>query len=478
MRMTGLLMLCACTVLRASASAMTPSASPRLLRPERYELDLVVDFEAETIGGTARIRLVNPAEERVEAASFLLYRLMSVSEVRDESGRQRPFTQRIVSFEDEPKRQVNHVVVPLPRPLGIGERETLILTYRGHLLGYAETGSLYIQDRVDPAFTLIREDAEAYPTVRYPSFEVNRAAGLPTFDYLARIDVPESHVVANGGELVERTVNGQGRATYVYRNLKPAWRMDFAIAPFRTLERGKIRVFYLPEEAEGAERALRAMERCLDLFSGWFGSLKGASSFTVIEIPEGWGSQADVTSILQTAAAFRDPKRMGELYHEISHLWNPDSSDKPSPRWNEGLARFLEKLAAERLDSQPRVEESVESVAARLRERLGTEERLRRIPLRDYGREEMTDHAYSVGMLLFYVLHQAAGEEAFNKAIGNYYRHYSETGATTEDFVREVKDVSSIAVDRLFEDWLYTTRWSDLLLDGRPMRALAADYGR
>ena len=122
-----------------------------------------VDFKEERIDGSARITLRNSGPSPADAASLLLYRLVSVKSVRDEAGTAIPFRQTVVAFEDEPRKQVNHVVVPFPN-------------YGGHLAGYVETGSLYIQDRVDDAFTIVREDAEAYPNVRVPSSRVNRAA--------------------------------------------------------------------------------------------------------------------------------------------------------------------------------------------------------------------------------------------------------------------------------------------------------------
>ena len=75
----------------------------------------------------------------------------------------------------------------------------------------------------------------------------------------------------------------------------------------------------------------------------------------MIEVPDGWGSQADVTCILQTAAAFRDPARLVEVYHEVSHLWNVPATDLPSPRWDEGLATFLQFRMADERDGTTRL---------------------------------------------------------------------------------------------------------------------------
>ena len=399
------LLAVAVLIVGRNAAQASPSAERHLLQPTRYELDLRVDFKEERISGSAQITLKNTGASPAHEVSFLLYRLMTVTAVRGAGGEAIPFRQAIVAFEDEPKRQTNHVLVPFAPPLRPGMSAIVKIEYGGYLAGYIETGSLYIQDRVDEAFTIIREDADAYPTVRVPSSASNRVAGLPEFEYLARISVPESHVVANGGALVERTVR-DGRATYVYRNIKPAWRMDFAIARFGTLEGPGLRVFHLPEDRAGAERVLKAAGASMVLYNEWFGPLHDAPAFTVIEIPDGWGSQADVTSILQAAAAFRDPARLHEVYHEISHLWNVSSLDRPFCRWNEGLASFLEDLTQERLDSAPLLDKRAERMARWLLERAGSEPGLKSVPMIDYGQEGMTRYAYSTGMLMFYGLYR------------------------------------------------------------------------
>ena len=408
-------------VLAGAFVAALPAAlrgEPAGLEVRRYDLDLGVDFREERVDGTARVTIANGGATTVAEASFLLYRLLSVDAVRDGGGAPVAFSQNVVPFEDDPKRQANQVRVLLAPPLPPRATRILEIRYGGYLAGYVETGSLYIQDRVDEIFTILREDADAYPTLRPPSHVKIRAAGLPSFDYSARITVPESHVVANGGRLVERTVEN-GRASYVYRNLRPAWRMDFAIAPYRTLDAPGLRVFALPGDESGAESVLRATSASLRLLRSWFGPLADPPTYAIIEIPDGWGSQADVTSILQTAAAFRDPTKLNEVYHEVSHLWNVPSLEQPSCRWEEGLASFLGALVQETLDGGPPLDSRVEKSLDRLRADLEREPRLRVVPMIDYGKEEMTNFSYRTGMVLFDLFYRVAGPEAFRRTLTN-----------------------------------------------------------
>jgi hypothetical protein len=433
-------------------------ADPPAVSPVRYALEVAVDFGEARIDGRAVVTVMNRSGRPVEEVPLLLYRLLRVASAADGAGRPLTFTQDVVAFDDRPLQQVNHVRVRLRRRLAPGDSATVAVTYGGYLAGYVETGSLYIRDKVDEAFTILRDDAYAHPLVGVPSYAAMRSAARPRFDYEARITVPETHTVANGGTLIERTVR-DGRATFVYRNTKPAWRMDFAIAKYAVAEREGQRVIHFPEDSVGARRVLDTLVRTLELYTQWFGPLRGGSAFTVIEIPDGWGSQADVTSILQTAAAFREAARSYELYHEVSHLWNVEPREPLYPRWDEGLATYLQYLTAERLEGRPVVDAAAEGIIRWLRARLEQEPRLREIPLADYGKAGLTDFAYTVGMLMFRELHRRVGDEAFREIVGGYYARFHATGGSTADFVRHADDVVAEDLRPFFETWLFGTGW-------------------
>lgn len=470
----GVLALLACAA-AAEAGAQCSEAREPQVQEARYELDLRVDYEAEMILGRVRLSVENVSGRPAGIVPLLLYRLMVVESVEDASGRELDFEQAVVSFEDFSKLQVDFVQVSLRDELAPGDSATIVIDYAGHLLGYAETGMLYVQDRVDPEFTIIRPDANAYPRVGVPCLGVLRAAALPSFDYLASISVPESLTVANGGELVE-TRRSNGTATYVYRNAWPAWRMDFAIADYGLLVSGAHRVYYLPGDSVGATRVVKALEASLELFKEWFGPLAEARGLTVIEIPDGWGSQKDETTIIQAAAAFRDPTRSREVYHEVSHFWNVPPLDNPSPRWNEGQASFLEYLAAEEIEGRDAVDQRFVGIVGWLRGRSGMSPELRDVPLIDYGKEQMTDYSYTAGMLLFAVIYELVGAADFNRIIGGFYEKYHVSGATTDDFVRYANSVTELDLGRFFSDWVYSTGWLELVTAHDTAAEMAAVY--
>jgi hypothetical protein len=439
-----------------------------VLAPTRYELTIDVDYAAEVLRGAARVTLENPSSKPVAQASMLLYRLMKVKSANV------PFTQTVVIFDDAPKLQVNQIVFTLPQPLAPNARTTIEMQYDGPLVGYAETGMLYVKDRVDPDFTIVRMDAYAYPQPGFPSRAINHGFPLRNYTYTARITVPKELVVANGGHLDQLDTVGE-RATYTFSSIKPSWRMDFAIAKYAEISSGPIRIYYLPGDKAGAESVAAAARKSMDLFTSWFGPLPGPSALTFIEIPEGFGSQADVTTVIQRASGFKDPKKLHEVYHEISHLWNVPDTDLPSPRWNEGLASFLEDLVDQEVTGQPLVDKGTSWTVNRLRTEMPKHPEWKKTPLVDYGRAQMTGMSYSVGNIFFDLLYRLAGRETFNKIIAESVARGS---GTTNDLMAIVRKRGGAAVAPLVDDFIYTTRWTERLEQAKDIKELEALYRR
>lgn len=450
------------TLIASLQSQSAPIDTTVVFRPIRYDLEIKVDIPNQELIARARITVANATSQPVRGGEFLLYRLLRVSGVSDAASKPLSFTQPVVEFVDHAALQVRQLNVALRTPLAPGQSTAMVIDYRGPLRGYAETGMLYVRDHIDSAYTLLRMDAFAYPIPGVPSHLVNRRAGLPTYDYDARITVPEGFTVANGGQLIGTRTNG-GWTTFEYRNLKPAWRMDFGVARFGIKQAGAVRVFYLPEDSAGGARLFDVMTRTLETYTRWFGPLSASPQFSLIEIPDGWGSQADVTSILQAAAAFRNPKRQYELYHELSHLWNVTETGRPPVRWNEGLATFLEDVTTDSLEGRITTDSSADRMAAWLSKRVKQNANLSKVPMVEYGRAQMTDNSYSVGALMFYTLYRLMGHQAFTKLIATTYQRYNTTSLSNDDFVRLANELSPLPLDAVFRDWLYSTRWSAIV---------------
>jgi hypothetical protein len=219
-------------------------------------------------------------------------------------------------------------------------------------------------------------------------------------------------------------------------------------------------------------------QSAMRLLTQWFGALHSEQSLTITEIPDGWGSQADlVGGIIQTASAFRDPGRLGELYHELSHLWNAPDAESPPPRWNEGLAMVLQNMLRERVDGWTGRREAEARTIASLKKRVSSDSALRTVPLIDYGKRTMTDYSYSVAQLMFSTLYDLVGEAQFNAIVGGHYQKFI-GGGTTRDLVALARSDSSRDLTPFFDEWIFTTGWTKRLANVSSMDELVTSYQR
>jgi hypothetical protein len=449
------------------------------LKIVRYDLNLAIDYDRERVSGEARLVIHNPSASPVPRVPLVLYRLFKVSRVLDGGGRPLEFTQQVLSFEDWEEFQANFLDIAPSSPIPAGGRTEVIVEYAGPLLGYTETGMLYVRDRVDKAFTILRSDCLAYPQIGIPSWNTNRSLGMPQFDYLLRVTVPAGLFVANGGTFVEK-IESEGRTMFVYRNIKPAWRIDAAVAPYKTLEdqATKSRIFHFPGDEDGARSVAAALWETLALGTKWFGPPAGFEGFSVIEIPEGFGSQTDVTSILQTRDAFADAANLPQLYHEIAHLWGVPALDPlPSRLESEGWAMFLQYAVQESREGKAgALDRGAERCRKRFVEACGKDPKAAGTPIVDYGKLNLTDLSYNKGMLYFYLLDKLAGRDRLLAAWADFYRRYGQKGATTANFLAHMGGNLGVDISRLNADWIYGAKSSDLLLSSASLDEIASLY--
>ncbi|MFO7865546.1 MAG: M1 family aminopeptidase [Candidatus Aminicenantes bacterium] len=445
--------------------------------PIQYKMEIRVDYRAEKIFADCELVVKNNSTEPAFELPLILYRLLTVTSVRDSLGNKIPFEQNVKTVDGSPRLQVNAVTVNLPRKIIRDEKYRIHISYEGYIFGYTEGVGPYVKERIEEPFTILRQDTHSYPTPAKPTRESMRNVVFHSYSYSASITVPEHLMVANGGTLVTKS-NHNGETTFTYNNIKPAWRMDFAIAPYETMERDGFKIFFFPENKEGAERVLTVSKKCFELYTEWFGALKDFQNFSIIQIPEGYGSQADVTSILQTAEVFADATLNRLIYHEISHLWHPKETEPfPGCRWNEGLATFLEYLTAQELDNRENLlNRASEFFTTRFAEVCPENPNCKEIPLIDYGKLGLTGFSYSKGMVLFHVLYELAGHDSFMNLVGEYYRKYFKTGGSTHALAAMIAELPHKGLSRFVDEWFYGTESNDYLFQGKSVEEIVSIY--
>jgi hypothetical protein len=355
--------------------------------------------------------------------------------------------------------------VHLPRQVAPGEAVVVTVDFEGPLVGYTETGMLYVKDRIDPAFTILRTDALAFPSPGVPSVRANRSIPFEDFGFTARVTVPADQAVATGGRLRRRTVD-RGTATYEYDGPSVPF-LNVAIAPYRIVELAGLRIHALPGDEDKAAALAAAASNALAALERWYGPLAARPEISIIEIPRGFGSQASVTGgILLDAAAFSDRADLPQLYHELSHLWNVEDRDTPSPRWNEGLATYLQYRLAAELDGFTGVPDALKRARQRVCDRVAEGDRIGAVPFAQYGVERMTDWSYRAGLLMFEALEREIGRDRLDAGLRAYVRDHRTSGGTLRELLQTLDAATEVDLGPFFDAWVYSTAWTRAACSG------------
>lgn len=444
----------------------------------RYDLRVHIVPAEKWLTAEVQITISNSTATTLHEVPFLLYRLLAVDSAIDERGAPLSYRPTVVSMSDERNWQVNFVTVALREPLPPGSTTKITLKYGGAIFGYQEVMG-YVRDHIGEDYTLLRPDALAYPMLAEPTSSSLSAAYDTLFTYDLEITVPSGTVVACGG-LPRGSSVEDAKETFRFASRVPTWRMDIAAAKFKLVKNGtgNLVVYALPEDEAGATNLLREMQRVMEFYSSRFGSSKGAMAYTVIEIPDGWGSQASDFYILQAAAAFKDPKHAHELYHEIGHSWNAKAkSEVKRTRWfDEAFASYFEALAVREFEGEKAFADRMAAYREHFRSAARKDSRNATTSIAGYGKEELGENSYTKGAWSLYVLQEITGEAAFNQIIRTFLAEYFDRPADFKDFQMVAARASQRDLSGFFNEWIFGARSSELLLGNSSIREIVQRY--
>lgn len=439
--------------------------------PTQLQLDISVDYKNDRIDGSERLTVKNITDAPVVALPLMVNRLMTVKSAKSANGSPLAVEQDVVLFSDDSKMQADFANVTLASPLAPGDTTSITVEYGGHLTGYVETGSLYIKDHIDETFTMIREDAFAFPVLAVPSHHINRRRPLPSFTFDVRVNVPSGLIVAAGGTLAD-THEANGRTTFHFTSSQPVPFVNIGVAKYKVLDAANTRIYYLGDSDAGAKIVLDRTLTAEKQLATWLGPLPGAPHVTIIEIPDDYGPQADpIAGIILESWVFRDHNWFAGLYHEIAHFWNGHDKDVPSSRWPEGVSTWFQDVMPEVLDNKPWPKFSTRTIE-KLSGRISEDEQLRRVPLRDYGKEDIGGNSYTVGFLYFKIVERVIGRDALLSVMRDYYQSRDDTLAGfTSLLAKRYPQTRAIT-----SDWIDSAKWAEMLPHAQSLDALVTIY--
>jgi aminopeptidase N len=198
-----------------------------------------------------------------------------------------------------------------------------------------------------------------------------------------------------------------------------------------------------------------------------FGRPKGYRGYTIIEIPDGWGSQASDFYFLQTAAAFNDTSRISEVYHEVGHSWNatPSPDVQRCRYFDEAFASYFASLAIRAFRGETAFEDDMEHSRSLFTRWAEEDREVFETPISSYGTKELGRHSYTKGAWSLYVLHRLVGDKSFYAIIHNMMTDLSGSTIDFRQFQRLCERVSRKSLDKFFQEWIYGSESSRLLVD-------------
>jgi len=456
------------------ATALLPWAQADLTGLEhltQYSIELTVDMKSLLIRGREQVRYTNTEDVPLDRVVFRLFPQtpgyggqMRVDEVLIDG--ETAATQ--LAFKD------SALYVLLPQPLDPGETVTFQLAFRvgvpkGTEVGYGQfsyaDGILSLPE-VYPLIPVY--DDEGWNVELAPDY--GDAVYSDVALYRVQVRAPSDQVVATSGSIVERVDQGDGTAitTAVSGPMR-----DFAlvissnfITSTTTVNGTVVTSYYLPEDKEGGERALRYASDALRVFSELFGPYPYAE-FDVVETPTTAGG-IEYPGLVVIAQ--RLYKKSGGFFefatvHETAHQWwyglvGSDQVDEP---WlDEALVQYSTLLYYEKLRGPEVAEEVRKRAFEKPYEKLLKEGRDEPVgqPVRAFSREDYGPVVYGKGPLFFQALRDKVGDEAFFAILRAYLKAYRYKIATPEGFLSIAERISGQDLDDLYKKWILSYRYS------------------
>jgi hypothetical protein len=284
----------------------------------------------------------------------------------------------------------------------------------------------------------------------------------PLFTYRVNVEVPAGQRALVAGHLVvERATDRSYKA--LFEHAHPAEGIDLMAGPYEVRERfvalagGKrvrLRTYFFPELAPLADGYLQDSQAYLQRYSNLIGAYP-FSGFSVVAspLPSGFGMP---TLTYLGAQVLRLPFiRATSLPHEVLHNWwgNGVLVDHAHGNWSEGLTTFMADYALKEDDS---AEAARDMRLGWLRDLAALDASAQR-PLASFrSRQHGADAVlgYGKSAMLFFMLREAIGEEAFARGIRVFWERHRFKAASWDDLRAAVEHASGRRLGGFFAQWL------------------------
>jgi len=306
----------------------------------------------------------------------------------------------------------------------------------------------------------------------HPVFE---GTGL---EYRISLDVPGSQRAIVPGQLLSERIDGERRVqTYAFS--QPESGVSLMCGPYVVTQRPytsvdghhiELRTLLHPEVAEVAAGDLEAVARYLGMYEELIGPYP-YRSFSIVSSPTPTGYGMPTLTYLGVAVLKLPFIRDTSLGHEVLHSWWGNGVRPPDQggNWSEGLTTFMADYAYK---EQAGEVAAFETRAGWLRDfaALGAAEDrpLTRFTARTHGVDQVV--GYGKSAMVFLMLRDAIGVEAFDRGLKAIWRQYQGRVATWDDLISAFGQAAGRDLHGDFDPWIRRSGAPDIRLASATVR--------
>jgi aminopeptidase N len=280
--------------------------------------------------------------------------------------------------------------------------------------------------------------------------------------YRLTLDLPDTQRGLAPGRLVdERSDNGRYRAAFEHPH--PVDGIDLLAGPYRVAARSmktadgrdiRLRTYLHPSIAALSDGYLDSTQRYVELYDRTIGPYP-YGEFSVVSSPTPTGFGLPAMTYLGIEVLKLPFIRATSLGHEVLHNWwgNGVRPDYGSGNWSEGLTTFMADYAYREREGDAAARamrlEWLRDFAA-LPE--GRDAPLARFTARTHGAAQIV--GYHKAAMLFVMLRDRIGGEAFDRAVQAFWREHRFRTASWSDLRRAFEQASGEPLAAFFAQWL------------------------
>ena len=272
-------------------------------------------------------------------------------------------------------------------------------------------------------------------------------------------------VIANGTRVYKKELeNGDVEHTFIMGKPMSSYLVAVAIGDYKKqlLESASgipLELYYYPEDSLKAEPTYRYTKDMFDFLEREIGFEYPWKNYKQIPVHDFlYAGMENTTATIFSDAfmvdsiGFNDKNYVNVNAHELAHQWFGDLVTESSGKhhWlQEGFATYYALLAEREVFGSDyyywRLYEYAQELLDQENSGAGT-------ALLNPNSSSIT--FYKKGAWLLHMLREKIGDYAFRQAVRKYLTIHQFQNVESEDFIREVKNVTDIEVDSFFEQWL------------------------